>query len=238
MDAIDLALHDACGEAGCPICHLRLTGERRYLLRLLSEFVNDAFVRERYIAGLGFCPRHTRQLQMLELERWDDGLGNAILCEDLLTRMVKGLQQYREVWSHIDKPRGLRQRRSGVPLPQALTPRASCRVCEFGETLVARNLERLLRAAAEEGELWDAYADSMGLCWEHLRHALECVSLDKPHAAVRLLDHSISRLQALTAALESYVQSHDYHHEGETLSDEVRHSWLRAVAWLAGEEMR
>ena len=237
MDAIDLALYDACHEEGCPICRLRLAGERRYLLRLLSEFVNDAFVRERYIASLGFCPQHARQLQALEQDRWGDGLGNAILCEDLLTRMLKALQQHRETWTHCSAPRGWRQRRSRIALPHALTPRSLCRVCELGETLVARNSERLVRAAAEAGELWEAYADSTGLCWDHLRQALEYVSSDNSLAAVRLLDQSINRLQALTAALDSYVESHDYHHQGEVISAEVRESWLHAVAWLAGEEL-
>lgn len=254
MDLISLEVMLACRKRGCPICRLRHRGERRYLTGFLWENVNDAGVRNKLVRSLGFCHTHAWQIQDLEETRWGDGMGTAIVYDDLARRALRGLEtlcqdlplaparpslQNRVLgWlSRLqgNQPSGDRNGDGNV-LPTGLIPRATCRVCEIGAQATERHTLWLIRNCIEETRLKAAYAESDGLCLPHLRTAVELAVETNPAAAHLLLDVAIARLQTLTTDLSEYVRKHSYQYRDEPMSPGEQKAWIGAVAWFTGEK--
>lgn len=57
-DLVTLDLKLTMKEPGFPICRLRQKSEKRYLLGILREDVNDPVARAEISKSLGFCPKH------------------------------------------------------------------------------------------------------------------------------------------------------------------------------------
>jgi hypothetical protein len=234
-------LQHAMRQPGCPLCRLQREAEARYLENLLWENVNDPATREQWAAGLGFCARHAWQLQRLEARRYGDGLGNAILYEDLLQRVIPVLEAMAREPAmdplplHRRLAHALRLPRSGDPegIP-GLEGRARCRVCRLGEE-TARAYAEWLVEGLEDAEVRARYAASDGLCLPHLRMALICARARAPHALADLAGDAARRLQRLLGALREYIRKHDWNYRHEPMSPEERRSWIRAVAFFVGE---
>ena len=236
-------LNHAMRQPGCPLCRLQREAEARYLENLLWENVNDPATREQWAAGLGFCSRHAWQLQRLEARRYGDGLGNAILYEDLLQRILPVLETlarppaedplslYRRLGRFLprflDRGRALR----GIP---GLQGRQRCRVCRLGEETARAYAEWLIEGLAE-ADVRERYETSDGLCLPHLRMALSGARDRAPQAVAWLASHAAQRLQRLLGNLQEYIRKHDWNHRHEPMSPEERRAWIRAVAFFAGE---
>ncbi len=237
-------LKHAMREPGCPLCRLQREAEKRYLDNLLWENVNDPATREQWAAGLGFCTRHAWQLQRLEAQRYGDGLGNAILYEDLLQRVISALEALaREA---IEGPlpfyrRWARSFRPG-PSPNANAPdslpglqgRRRCRVCQLGED-TARAYAEWLIEGLEDSDVRAVYEASDGLCLPHLRMALARAQVRAPQVSAWLARDATRRLQRLLNNLREYIRKHDWNHRHEPMNPQERQAWIRAVAFFAGE---
>lgn len=233
----------AMQQPGCPLCRLQREAERRYLDNLLWENINDPATREQWAAGLGFCDRHAWQLQRLEARRYGDGLGNAILYEDLLQRVIPSLEALaREptralsAFHHrlIRSLPGFLPRDTdpnGIP---SLQGRQRCRVCRLGED-TARAYAEWLVEGLTEAEVRRRYEASDGLCLPHLRMALACARDRAPDRFAWLASEAARRLQRLLGNLREYIRKHDWNYRHELMSPEERRSWIRAVAFFVGE---
>lgn len=232
-------LQHAMRQPGCPLCRLQQEAEARYLENLLWENVNDPATRAQWAAGLGFCKRHAWQLQRLEARRYGDGLGNAILYEDLLQRVIPVLEALaRDPPSsrrRLRLARALHLPRTGDPpeIP-GLQGRTRCRVCRLGEETARAYAEWLVEGLGD-AELRACYAASDGLCLPHLRMALSHARAHAPQAMVDLASDAVGRLRRLLADLREYIRKHDWNHRHEPMSPAERRSWIRTVAFFVGE---
>ena len=252
MNLSTISLRLAFGEPGCPICRLRQQAERRYLFNLLYENVNDGGTRRHLVRGLGLCPEHAWALQAIEQERWHDGLGVAIIYEDLARRVQGSLTEYleRHPIARADRRTRLRQRlgRLGTvgrwlagrlspsTLSASLLARVSpvecCRACELVGELEEINLTWLMAGLAEP-EFRELYTASDGLCLPHLRRAL--AGAEDEVAVHWLVEAAAARLDQLVVDLGEYVRKHDWNNREEPKHPWEQVSWLRGVAFFAGE---
>lgn len=255
MDLITLNLKLAFREPGCPVCRLRQQQEQRYLFNLLYENVNDGTTRLRLVRGLGLCPDHAWRLQATEPQHWSDGLGTGIIYEDLTGRLLgslsaylaqdrspqEGLARLMERLREWLKPRGRMGRWLAQYLPAPapatsllarLSPTASCRACEM---IGDREETYLIWLARQSGdpEFRGWYSASDGLCLPHLRRAL---TYAEDEETVRFLAQvAADKLKPLLADLGEYLRKHSWHNRDEPKYPWEQASWIRSVAFFAGE---
>lgn len=252
MSLISISLQIAFREPGCPVCRIRQETERRYLFHLMYEGVNDGMTRMHLIRSLGLCPEHAWALQATEQEWWHDGLGIGIIYEDLARRVhnILSASLARSSWARLQRRtrwrRWLEERgRAGrwlarwlpagvpaQPLLSRLSPSGPCRACELVGESVETHLSWLVRQMADR-EFRERYAASDGLCLPHLRRALE---IAEDEEAVRcLVEVAATKLDDLVTNLKEYVRKHDWNNRAEPKYAWEQASWLRAVAFFAGE---
>lgn len=242
----------AFGLPGCPLCRLSQQAERRYLFHLLYENVNDGGTRWHLVRGWGLCPEHAWALQAIEQEHWHDGLGVSIIYEDLAGRLLRILRSYldKNPSSRADRQTGLRRGlehsgRLGRWLARWLlpaTPGSSlaaqisaverCYACHLLGSLAEGDLHALLRGLADP-EFRGAYSASDGLCLPHLRRVL--ASAEDERIVRFLVEVATAKLAPLVDDLGEYVRKHDWNNREEPQSSWEQVSWLRAVAFFAGE---
>jgi hypothetical protein len=257
---ITLSLKLAFKQPGCPICRLRQETEERYLYNLLYENVTDGTTRLFLVRGLGLCPHHTWLLQAIEQQNWNDGMGVGMLYEDLTERVLNNLSAYL-----VQHPSAQSEARSGylfgfnhlrawleqqgqvgrwlvrrlfpalrpaAPLLARLSPRQSCHACEIVDPSEAANLAWLVRGLANP-EFRGWYAASDGLCLPHLRHAL--AQVEAPETVHFLTQVAVDKLTPLLADLKEYGRKHIWQFRQEPKYVWEQASWIRAVAFFAGE---
>jgi hypothetical protein len=260
LDMITLDLKLAFREPGCPICRLRQKAEERYLYNLLYENVNDGTARLFWVRGLGFCPHHTWMLQAIEQQYWNNGMGVGILYEDLTGRVLNALSSYlAQHYSSHPKPEAghrfglknfgawleqqgqvghwLARRLFPSPLPAApllarLSPRQACHVCEVVDPSEEASLTWLVRESADP-KFRGWYAASDGLCLPHLRRAL--AQAEAPETVRFLAQVAADKLTPLLADLQEYGRKHIWQFQQEPKYPWEQVSWIRAVAFFAGE---
>lgn len=254
IDLITLDLKLAFKQPGCPLCRLRFQAAQRYLRDLLWENVNDAEIRGHLIHALGFCSEHAWQLQQTEETLWADGLGTGIIYEDLSTRALAGLEEF--INAHERQPTPPRRHRTwnvwadrwcgrkahpfggraaDGAFPAGLKPQERCRVCEMLDEREATFLAWMIRGCAE-AEFQGWYRESDGLCLPHLRQALVMAEREDPAVALFLARVSHEKLNRLTTQLREYLRKHSWQYHEEPISPEEHASWIRAVAFFAGEQ--
>ena len=258
MSFVLIGLEDALRREGCPICRLRQKTERGYVYNLLYESITDGPIRERLARALGYCPEHAWLLQAIEQGEWGDGLGTGIVYEDLLGRIQAPMQAYLAQaakseqsplsrgqrlarWLHAYGPLGrwLATRLDAMTparrLVALLTPLERCPACVVGEQTEARDIIWLVDSL-QDSAFRALYAASDGLCLLHLRAALARTQDDT--SARLLVEVSAGRLQQLRADLSEYVRKFSWQYRSEAKDPWQQASWIRAVAFFAGEAKR
>ena len=238
IDLITLDIKLAMREPGCPICRLRQRTERRYLLGILRENVNDSATRARISRSWGFCPKHGWQLQHLEEDIWHDGLGNAIIYQDLTRQVISWLDSYSSVQEQTQSER----------LPKKIAGRVRkflgksagggdgvCPACAMGAQSERTYLEWMVRWLPQP-EFRELYESSDGLCLDHLRYALDIAEKKNPESAGILVNVALKKLHTLDERLEEYIGKHGWHRHTEEISEEELASWKRAAAFFSGKE--
>ncbi len=237
-DLVTLDLKLAMKEPGCPICRLRQKSEKRYLLGILRENVNDPATRAKISKSLGFCPKHGWQLQHMEEDIWHDGLGNAIIYQDLTRQVISWLDSYSTIQEQAQSDR-LPKRIAGKV--KRFFGRSSgggegvCPACAIGAQSEHTYLEWLVRWLPQP-EFRELYESSDGLCLDHLRYALDIAEEEKPESVAILIASALKKLKALEEHLDGYIGKHSWHRHTEEMSRGELESWKKAVAFFSGEE--
>jgi hypothetical protein len=258
-DLMIVDLKNAFRAPGCPICRLRRETEDRFFYYLVYENVNDVGTRLHLRRSLGLCPEHAWRLQATEEALWGDGLGNGIIYEDLIRKVLTILSSYdaehlqgQAGTSHPYESRQQRLRRWLVqhgtlgrwlaahlepPSPvenllPCLVPREGCLACVSGERSAGGYLLFLTQGLADP-DFRAAYLASGGLCLRHLRGALERVAA--PETAHFLAASAAARLSALQRDVGEYCRKQAWQYREEPKHPQEQASWVRAVAFFAGE---
>lgn len=235
-------------EPGCPICRLKTETVRRYVRFLLAENVNDGDSRQQIVRGFGFCPEHTWLLYHTEITRFGDALGNSILYEDLVGRVLALLNAFDEelpvraqcrehgwqrAWARLRA--ALRLSPGASNALKALRPSGECRMCAFGQHEEQTAIHCLVQGCAD-AEFRARYAASDGLCLSHLRQALRHSTAYDPETARFLAGKTLGLLRALSTDLGEYIRKQAWQYRDEPLTDGERDAPRRAVGFFGGRE--
>lgn len=246
---VGIHLKPAFEHSGCPICTIRNTFEERYLASVLHEYVNDYETRSFITASLGYCPKHAWQMGLMEREKFGDGVGNAIIYENLVNLVIRPLVQYQRshqkhnqhgylihhVLSWLKSVGQSTTERYPEPYKQHI--HGVCRVCQKGESTQQNYLEWLLQGLSDpEPELRDPYLKSNGLCFSHFRQALGVQTLRVESGVNFLVDQMLERLLKLQNDLNLYTFKHAFDRRMERMTPDECKSWIQAIRFFAGNE--
>ena len=256
---IYLNLKSAFKKEGCPVCRLLKEQEDRYFFNLLYENVNDGPTRGLIIDSMGLCPEHAWTLQARELEEWNDGLGTGIIYEDLTKGVLNEFSAYLgPVKRRLLKSRNSRndeqeseychppaagflaraaskftkKEKPAEALAGSVSKKKECHICKSLKQSENAYIEWLVNGLNNR-EFREAYLNSDGLCLPHLRQAIK-TARDK-YTAYLLVEKAESYLKALDKNLKEYIRKHAWDFRQEPKYAEEEASWIRAVAFFAGE---
>ena len=250
MSIAGAQLREALGEPGCPFCRLIHQAECYHIELMLREYVTDGAVRLGVALSRGMCAQHAWALQAAEQLGWQDGNKTATFYESAALDVRRILGAYSvdaDAASRADRRRAWLQRKgrlglwlarrllpvtAATSLSEALSPQAPCPLCQVRERIAAMHLARLW-AGLDDPTFCGALTASDGLCLPHLRFALANAPTDA--AAQRLIEISRAHLDELLAHLQSYMDKHRWQDRPELRSPVENASWVRMVAYLAGE---
>jgi len=99
-------------------------------------------------------------------------------------------------------------------------------------------VDTLVRALSEP-DFRQAYERGDGLCLPHLRLALAASEATHNLETARFLSQlALDRLRKLRDDLAAYLRKQSYEHRHEPIGEAEARSWIRAVAFMVGEEPR
>jgi len=233
-------LLEACAQPGCPMCRLEARVIRDYLDAILYENVNDPGTQAELRRSWGYCPDHARQLPEVS---GGPALGVAILYRQIIGDALREMEQARYVpasrWSLKPVQEALDRRQAAAAtgaVVRRLQPEARCPACVHRDKMIDLALETLLEALGRDDEpMIQALGASAGLCLPHLRRALKLMRDEAAFAALRSIVQG--KLARLKHELDEFIRKNDYRFQPEGFGAEGD-SWLRALAWLAGTEIR
>lgn len=212
----------ACRQEGCPLCHLIQESTYRYLDAWKYELFTDVDIRDELRRSHGFCHAHTWQLAQMGAT-----LQLAQTYRAILSDTMEQLQE-----SEVASSSGLLRRFFKTKHAQPLCP-----ACQQKEQAEMR-LVHTLRHALLDSTFYAQFANSQGLCLDHLRLASELKLPDTPGEWLPLLRKAqLACLQQLDQQLGELIRKHDYHFKDEERGPEMV-SWKRAAGLVAGEEDR
>ena len=229
-----IELKQALQGPGCPLCGIRHNTAERYIRHLLWESVNDVETRRHFIAGLGYCPEHTRMLASREIERHGDALGVNILYENLASVVAGRLET-------LDLPKEPGSRKGKPPSGKShkradhLAPASTCRVCQIANQSTDYALKTLLEELETAPSEWqERYAASDGLCLTHLRQCLNAADR-YPAPASSLREDALIRLKRWEEGLRGYVHKHSWDLRDAPLTENERQAWREVLVFFTGK---
>lgn len=259
-DLITIEVERALKSDGCPMCAFVQTSVKRYLRFLLHEYVNDPGVREELSRSKGFCGEHAWLLQKVESAKWHDGMGTALLHEQILgellaeldgvaTKMASNSTRSNPTWRA--RWRATLKWFSGLAWPARRKAQKArgfgvgglCPVCRIrvqSEDIFAFGLLQNLSST----EFRERYQASEGLCVPHLAQVLSNSGSEEIPTGEEetsgdvldvLLDMERGKIAGLLDELREYVRKHDYRFAHEPKGNEQT-SWIRAVRKAVGNE--
>ena len=219
-------LHAAYEQDRCPICVLNDRDERRYIDYTLYDHVTNVQWRAKIREARGFCAAHTTRI----LAEGRSALGVALIADDLLRTLADLLgtapPASASPWSRLKGALG--------PTSRALAARVRgpqpCPLCAHLLLQTPVHLRSLLQdLATDEGRR--RYADSAGLCVNHLVQGLDA---GDPAAGIPvMIERQQAVWQKLDVELQEFIRKNDYQFTGERTGEE-RDAWRRAFRLLAG----
>lgn len=213
-------LREACGEPACPVCGLISREMDRYFDRLLYSQVTDIDIRAAIRAAWGYCNTHA----FMMLREPGGAVGVAVIYEDVLKNLLRVLDAAQ--WQS-----GMFTRKGAAGLVDKLAPRHECPACAHQAEEEYFYMKALVEGM-EEGTLVEPLSQSQGLCWRHLRMALDgCQDRETFETLVRI-QRAIWR--NLNAEVTEFIRKNDHRFQHERMGSEGD-SWSRVVRRLAGE---
>jgi Family of unknown function (DUF6062) len=193
----------------CPVCTITRRSMRHYVATVFAEEVTSGSFRNEMRNTLGYCRKHSVFVKKI-LHREIHGLGAAIVYEDLLAQAQSLVME--EPFKNI---------------PQ----QEHCRLCSFESELTDYAIQ-LVADYCDDSEFQNAYADSDGLCFPHVR--LLCSRLNGD-ALKFILSEEGRKLSLLERRLSGLRRKNDYRFNDEQVTNEEANSWHRAMHFMAGD---
>lgn len=222
----------ACEQPGCPLCFIQQRSVTRYLKTLYFEAVNDPEVRDYLRRERAFCVDHAHLLLNSGL---GDALGTAIIYQDILGDILRGLQGLAQpasgsLLNHLlRRPSG--QLADQINAARRVVAHQHCRVCAHVEEIQQHAQKALVQALTDE-QFLAALRKSDGICFPHLDAVL--AHIYDPQGLANLLQITATHLEALRAELSEFIRKNDYRFQHERMGREGD-SWKRALRLAAGE---
>jgi hypothetical protein len=219
-------LSKAFARGGCAICNAVHAAERKSIHSFLYEGMMFPSVRQKFLAGGGFCLRHFWMAKEIEDEAWQTGgFGLAILCEDLARSASSGLAAVKAV-ARTSRPSLFRRSE-----PQGFVPGENCMFCQDNREK-AQFLAEALEELSDEQEFAGPLAAN-GLCIPHGQLALQ-IWKDSAKRD-RLFSQLEARISELADDLREFIRKHDYQYRHEPPGRE-QDSVLRSMRLFAGPD--
>ncbi len=219
-------LSKAFASGGCAVCNAVHAAERKSIHSFLYEGMMFPSVRQKFLAGGGFCLRHFWMAKEIEDEAWQTGgFGLAILCEDLARSASSGLAAVKAI---DPTSRSGFFRRSE---PQGFVPGQNCMFCQDNREK-AQFLGEALEELSEEEEFRGPLTAN-GLCIPHGQVALRIWR--DPAKRDRLFSQLEARVTELGNDLREFIRKHDYQYRDEPLGRE-QDSVVRSMRLFVGPD--
>lgn len=231
-DITTYKLLEACHQPGCPVCRLEQQTVEHYLDSQFYENVNSPRWRDWLNASLGFCHEHA---WLAVNQHLGDALGFAIIYRGVIHSTLDHLKSdppssSRRHWKSLLQRFPEQARNLAEKMLYALTPQKHCPACQHRDETTRLTLSVLAQALSTP-EMFEALEASEGLCFPHLRLALEQVR--EVSACERLLSIHRARLESLESELTEFIRKNDYRFKAEGFGREGN-AWLRAVGLIIG----
>jgi len=236
-----LQLEEALKEPGCPVCRLGHQAAVRSINAFFWESVNDPGIRKRIIASYGFCSDHAALIFEPEILNSAPILGINIIYEQLVQAVCKQLRALQRRKKTIMKfKRWFYWVRSelGVSLPARILPATGiCPVCELVNQVSLNALATLfIEIENQTNNIFGIYQASSGLCFSHLRLALEQYGKKYSLAAQAVLEDTITRLNQQQGLMGEFIRKSNWEYHIEELTSEEGRAWKKALAFFTGIE--
>lgn len=220
-------LIEALQSPACALCQIARHNNPRYVETLLDEAVVDVEQRDAWRAAKGLCNWHA----WMAVETPQAAGSLAILYHDVLRH---DLLQSEPVTAPDG---GGRQRSAQRRFPRRLRAwleawrtSPTCPACRTWVEQERLYVQVLLNDW-HEPVLSQAFADSVGLCWPHVRRL---AAWQPGHENLpAFLKAQRTRLESLQRDLESFIRKLDYRFADEPYGREAD-AWRRAVSLYAG----
>jgi hypothetical protein len=208
-DLLYVQMETALKQESCPLCwHMSRVGKKFYKF-LLREGMNSDNIYQSLMQSKGLCPPHAQDLMQAESPQGGK-LGNAVLYQRLLERLMAGLTSYAppSVQKEGLLKRKNRQNPSLYRLVEDLTPQEPCLACvhfrQYEGSVVA-GLSRIM-ADPEEEKFKVLFKQSYMFCLPHFRMLLKA-SNSNTEAVEFILRCQQQKIQKLFNSLQVYIKN-------------------------------
>lgn len=235
-------LVEAMSKPGCPACRTFRQASERALESFLWENVNEPDVRQGILDSYGFCPSHTRVMVAREVFTSSIPLGTNIIYEHLGRVVAKELKTLRpgNPMSAINEiSGGLRRFFQGIRKGQSagvgpLHLRGKCPACLAGDNAANNSLHVLCEEAQKESDVRNKYQESDGLCFIHLRVAIEKHSRQFPGSITLLIEDASGRLERQSKQMKEYIRKSNWAYRDEKVTEEEDTAWRKTLTFFTG----
>lgn len=235
-------LIEAMGKPGCPICRIYRQASERALESFLWENVNEPDVRQGILDSYGFCPTHTRVMVAREVLTSSIPLGTNIIYEHLVRVVAQELSGLKpgslsvRVSDIRAKLKRLVGSLAGVKSAGIgpLYPRGSCPACVAGDHAAQNSLHVLCEEIQKDGDVLAAYRRSDGVCFLHLREAIEVHSVGFPRSVSVLIDDAVDRLENQSRGMKEFIRKNNWTYRDEKLTEDEDTAWRKTLAFFTG----
>ena len=225
----------ACKQPGCPACRLEQRAVERYLSNQLYENVNSIDLRDRLRLSRGFCREH---VWLAVDKHLGDALGFAIIYHDVIRATLRRLEQVlappAQGLAGVQKRISEKVVGSLRAVAQAISPQRQCPACHERDAITRMLITALIKEVGDP-QVREALESSDGLCFRHLRLALEGVQ-DQAEFEKLLAIHR-SKLESLRDELAELIRKNDHRFIEKGFGAEGD-SWRRAIGLVAGSSER
>ena len=221
------SLVEALQSPDCALCEIARHNNPRYVETLLDESVIDVEQRDTWRAARGLCGWHASMAV-----KTPQAAGSlAILYHDVLqhdlSQLGPAVARHGSVSGRAVARRFARRLRNWLQAWRAGPVCPACRTWFEQERLYGQ----VLLNEWQEPALSEAFAQSAGLCWPHVRRL---AAAQPEHANLpAFLKAQLACLERVQHDLESFIRKLDYRFADEPYGREAD-AWRRAVALYAG----
>lgn len=227
----------------CPLCHLIERDENRFLQAFFSEWVMDAWSRDKIISSRGFCRYHSHQILRFA-ETYSEKLGLGLVLESLVNdrlQTIENLCKNSDSLINVLRRNDLKsilERRLLSKNPESLRRlarkivarlgyvEAQCPACLNLLESNASHIETFIQMIVQSEAFNDVLKESKGLCVPHLVEVAKSASRRLDQRSFASVLKTLLPLQAnsftrIKFELSEFIRKHDYRFANERFGSEV-----------------